>query len=338
MPKIRAEKLPATVKPPHRVVAIAYEGLCTFEFGCAVEIFGQERPELGVQWYRFDVCSIERKPIQALGGIYVRTKHGIDLLDQADTIVIPGWRDVTELPPARLLQKIRAAYARGARLCTLCSGVFVLAAAGVLDGRSATTHWRYGQRLADAYPKLTVELDALYVDGGQVITAAGSAAGLDMLMHIVRQDYGAQVANRVAQRLVLPPHRAGGQAQFLPRPMPLDDGGGLAKLMAWVRTNLSKPQSLSTLAKQAGMSTRTLQRHFMDAAGMSPGEWLIRERVAAAKELLELGNDRIADIAGLVGFGSEESMRRHFRLQTGVTPNAYRQQFDRTRDTPSRIF
>ena len=210
-------------RPRHRVVAVAYDGLCTFEFGCVVELFALERPELSVDWYDFAVCSAERGALRAAGGIEVRVPNSLALLDQADTIVIPGWRDADEIPPPALLRRIRVAYERGARLCTICSGVFVLAAAGVLEGKTVTTHWRYAERLARRYPGITVQPNALYIDSGQVLTSAGSAAGLDMLVHLVRRDYGAKVANQVAQRLVIPPHREGGQAQYLPRPIPTDE-------------------------------------------------------------------------------------------------------------------
>ena len=178
----------------HRVVALAYDGLCTFEFGCVVELFALERPELGVDWYEFAVCSAERGPLRAAGGIEIKVPNSLSLLDEADTIVIPGWRNADEIPPAALLRRIRAAYERGARLCTICSGVFVLAAAGVLDGRSATTHWRYAERLSKRYPAVTVEPNSLYIDSGQVLTSAGSAAGLDMLLHLVRRKWRRNVS------------------------------------------------------------------------------------------------------------------------------------------------
>src|SRR6516225_601114 len=215
----------------HKVVVLAYDRLCTFEFGCAVELFALARPELGVPWYEFAVCTLERGPLRAAGGIEVRVRRPLRLLDSADTIVIPGWRDPAEAPPPALLAMLRRAAARGARLCSICSGVFVLAAAGVLDGCRATTHWRYVAQLAARYPRIRVEPNALYVDEGRVLTSAGSAAGLDMLLHLVRRDHGSAVANRVAQRLVVPPHREGGQAQFVPRPMPHDESGRIAKLM-----------------------------------------------------------------------------------------------------------
>jgi AraC family transcriptional activator FtrA len=312
----------------HLVVALAYDRLCTFEFGCVTELFALERPELGVDWYRFAVCAAEAGPLRAAGGITIAAPYTLKLLERADTIVIPGWRDADEVPPEPLLKKIRAAYERGARLCSICSGVFVLAAAGVLDGKTVTTHWRYAEKLRQRYPQLSVRADALYVDEGRIITSAGSAAGLDMLLHLVRRDHGSAVANRVAQRLVVPPHREGGQAQFVPRPMAPDDSGRLAKLMDWVRRHPAEPHTLRSLATHAAMSPRTLQRQFHDATGMAPYEWLVRERVAVARELLEaptpLPMTRVAELAG---FGSEESLRRHFRRIALTSPGAYRKKF-----------
>ena len=311
----------------HLVVALAYDGLCTFEFGCTVELFALNRPELGVTWYDFKVCSTERGVLQAAGGIEVRVPNSIALLDKADTIVIPGWRDADEPPPPALLKKIRAAYERGARFCTICSGVFVLAAAGILDGKTVTTHWRYAEKLHKRYPTVTVEPNALYVDEGQILTSAGSAAGLDMLIHLVRRDYGARVANMVAQRLVIPPHRDGGQAQYLPRPIPSDERNRLSKLLDWARSHLSIDHTLDSLAQRASMSPRTLQRQFKETVGLAPYEWLVRERIAMAKDLLQASEQSLARIAELVGFKSQETFRHHFRRVTGTNPTAYRNQF-----------
>lgn len=314
----------------HLVVALAYDRLCTFEFGCVVELFALERPELGVDWYRFAVCASEPGPVRAAGGITVAAPYRLATLDRADTIVIPGWRDPDELPPEPLLKKLRAAHRRGARLCSICSGVFVLAAAGVLDGLTVTTHWRYAERLQARYLALRVNPDALYVDEGQIVTSAGSAAGLDMLLHLVRRDHGGAIANRVAQRLVLPPHRDGGQAQFVPRPVAPGGGDRLAKLIDWMRAHAAEPHTLASLAAQAAMSTRTLQRQFADAAGMSPLAWLIRERVNVAKDMLETHPAlSLAQIAARSGFGSEESLRRHFRRVAKTSPAAYRRGMDR---------
>ena len=310
----------------HRVAALAYDRLCTFEFGCVVELFALQRPELGVPWYRFGVCSAERGPLTAAGGILVSAPHSLALLRKADTIVVPGWRDADEPPPAELVKALRAAYARGARICSICSGVFVLAAAGILDGRRATTHWRYAQRLAERHPAIRVVPNALYVDEGQVLTSAGSAAGLDMLLHLVRRDYGAPIANRVAQRLVIPPHRDGDQAQFVPRPVAAHSGR-LARLLDWLREHLAAPHSVGSLARRANMSPRTLLRRFKEATGMAPQEWLLRERVAAAREMLESGRMPLGRVAERAGFGSAESFRRHFRRALGAPPAAYRKRF-----------
>jgi AraC family transcriptional activator FtrA len=311
----------------HLVVALAYDRLCTFEFGCAVELFALERPELGVDWYDFAVCAVEQGPIRAAGGITVQAPYQPELLALADTIIIPGWRDADEAPPQQLLDWIRAAHARGARLCSICSGVFVLAAAGVLDGQRATTHWRYAERLAQRYPHIEVQADHLYVDNGQVITAAGSAAGLDMLLHLVRRDHGAKIGNLVAQRLVVAPHREGGQAQFLPRPMAQGEQGRLSRLMDWLRSHPAQPHTVASMAQRAAMSPRTLQRQFQQATGLGPVEWLIRERVAIVKDLLEQPEVPLTQIAERAGFGSEESLRHHFRRLAATTPGAYRKRF-----------
>jgi AraC family transcriptional regulator, transcriptional activator FtrA len=313
----------------HKVVALAYDQLCTFEFGCTVELFALPRPELSVPWYDFAVCAAERGPLRAAGGLQVRVPHGLQLLDRADTIVIPGWRAIEEPPPAALITKLRAAHARGARLCSICSGVFVLAAAGVLDGRRATTHWRYVVRLRERYPQVKVEANALYVDEGPLLTSAGSAAGLDMLLHLVRRDYGPKVANQVAQRLVIAPHREGGQAQFVPRPVAPDERGRLARLLDFIRAHLAEAHTLRSLAARAAMSTRTLQREFVQATGQAPYEWLVSERIERAKELLESTRLSAQAVAARVGMGSVESLRHHFRQRLGTTPARYRRRFSR---------
>jgi AraC family transcriptional activator FtrA len=315
----------------HKVVALAYDQLCTFEFGCVVELFALPRPEIAAPWYQFAVCAAERGPLRAAGGLQVHVPHGLKLLERADTIVIPGWHELDEPPPAALLERLRAAHARGARLCSICSGVFVLAAAGLLDGRRATTHWRYLERLRARYPQVRVEANALYVDEGQVVTSAGSAAGLDMLLHLVRCDHGAKIANQVAQRLVIAPHREGGQAQFVPRPLSPEGQGRLARLLDFVRAHLHETHTLDSLAARAAMSPRTLQREFAQALGQAPHAWLIGERIERAKELLESTRLPTAVIATRVGMGSAESLRHHFRRRLGTTPEHYRRRFTRRR-------
>jgi AraC family transcriptional activator FtrA len=247
--------------------------------------------------------------------------------------VFPGWRDVDEAPPQALICAVQRAWARGARLCSICSGVFVLAAAGVLDGRRATTHWRYAEKLAARYPAVQLARDTLYVDEGRVLTSAGSAAGLDMLIHLVRRDYGARIANCVAQRLVIAPHREGGQLQFVPRPVARDERGRLATLLEWIRTNLDKDHTIDSLAARVAMSPRTLQREFKAATGEAAYAWIVRERVARARELLETTRMRPAQIAEAVGIGSVESLRHHFRQHVGSTPARYRARF--TVQTPA---
>ncbi|MBA2673879.1 transcriptional regulator FtrA [Ramlibacter sp.] len=311
----------------HLVAALAYDGLCTFEFGCVVEMFALARPELGVDWYRFAVCAEERGPLAAAGGVHVTVSHSLALLGRADTIIVPGWRDPDELPSAAVIRRLQAAHKRGARIASICSGIFVLAAAGLLDGRSATTHWRYAQQLRARHPSIDLQPDSLYVDEGQILTSAGSAAGLDMMLHLVRRDHGAKVANLVAQRLVMAPHRLGDQAQFIARPVAADEAARLSRLMDWVRAHPARPHSLESLAERAAMSVRTLQRQFREACGLSPVEWLTRERVQIARELLENTRKPLGQVAALAGFGSDESFRRHFRLLAGTSPLAYRKQF-----------
>ena len=315
----------------HKVVALAYDRLCTFEFGCVVELFALARPELAIPWYEFAVCAGERGPLRAAGGIEVHVPHTLRLLESADTIVIPGWRAIEEPPPPGLLRALRRAHERGARLCSICSGVFVLAAAGLLDGRRATTHWRYVERLAARYPRIRVEPNALYVDAGRVLTSAGSAAGLDMLLHLIRSDHGPQVANQVARRLVIPAHREGGQAQFVPRPVAADERGRLSRLLDFIRAHLGAPHSLTALAARAAMSERTLQREFRAATGQAPYEWIVGERIARAKELLESTRLSTQAVAARVGLGSAESLRHHFRRRVGTTPGQYRRRFAHAR-------
>jgi len=311
----------------HHVAILAYDGLCTFEFGCAVELFALERPELGLPWYSHVVCAAEPGPLRALGGLTVQVEHGLEALEAADTIVIPGWRDAGEAPSPALADALRRAHARGARLCTICSGVFVLAHAGLLDGKKATTHWRYLERLSRDFPRIDVQQGVLYIEDDGLITSAGSAAGLDMLLHLVRRDHGVAVAGRVAQRLVIPAYRDGDQAQLVARPLPSPGDNGIAHLMDWVRENLRAEHTVDSMAAQLRMGARTFQRRFKDRTGLSPLAWLIRERVLLAAQILEtrpaLPIDAIADLSGL---GSAESLRRHFRLQGLPSPARYRRQ------------
>lgn len=312
---------------PPIVAALVYEGLCTFEFGLVTEAFALPRPELGIPWYRFRACSIERRPVRAMGGVTIEAAMGLSGLKDAHTIVIPGWRDVDEPPPAALLTALRRAAARGARMVSICSGVFVLAAAGLLNGKRATTHWRHTQRLAGRFPQITVQPDVLYVDEGRVLTSAGSAAGLDLCLHIIRKDFGAEIANRVAKRLVLPPHRDGGQAQYAAEPDTTRPAAGLARLLDWAQGNLQRNLTVPVLASQAGMSERGFARHFRAGTGTTAHQWLVHQRLIAAQRRLETTNDSIERVAESVGLGTAATLRQHFQRRFRTSPSGYRRRF-----------
>lgn len=312
------------------VVALAYDGLCTFEFGVAVEVFGLPRPEMGTGWYRFAVCALEPGPLRMMGGVRLLTDGGLELLDAAQTIVIPGWRGPREPVPEALIEALRRAAERGARILSICSGVFVLAASGLLDGKRATTHWRYTEILQESHPAIRVEPGVLYVDEGNVLTSAGSAAGIDLCLHLIRRDYGAEAANSVARRLVVQPHREGGQAQFIETPVPAArEGARLGPLLDHVRARLADEHTLPDMARRAGMSLRTFLRRFSAMTGMTPGEWLLAERLARARELLESGGLSVEEVATRVGFGSAATLRHHFRRKLGLSPATYRARFRR---------
>jgi AraC family transcriptional regulator, transcriptional activator FtrA len=309
------------------VAALVYDGLCTFEFSIASEIFGLVRPEMGSNWYRFASVAVERGPLRAQGGLYVQAQAGMELLEQADLIVVPGWKGRNVPVPAELIQALLKAYRRGARLASICSGAFVLAATGLLDGKQAATHWRYAQDLASTYPAIEVDDKVLYVQSGRVYTSAGSAAGVDLMLHIVREEYGVEAANSVARRLVMPPHRNGGQAQFIERPVATDRNGRLADLLQLVQSDLKAEWSVQRLSQSVAMSTRTFIRRFVEATGQTPGDWVIGARVSEAKRLLESSVLSVETIAHQTGFGSVQTMRHHFRTQMGMAPKEYREMF-----------
>src|SRR3954468_8856237 len=310
----------------HRVVALTAPGVAPFELGCVVEVFGLRRPELDVPWwYELRVAAETPGPLPATaGGFAFFVEHGLEALEDADTIVMPGWHGE---PSGAVVAAVRAAHDRGARLVSICSGVFLIAATGLLDGREAATHWRYAARLAESHPRVSVNADVLYVDSGSVLTSAGSAAGIDLCLHIVRRDHGSAIANAVARRLVTPPHRAGGQAQLIELPMPArpaDDP--IAGVRAWALERIAEPLDLATLASRAYMSVRTFSRRFRRATGVSPGRWLIEQRVRASLALLE-GGEPIEAVAARVGFGSAATYRHHFAAIMRTTPTAYRRAF-----------
>ena len=309
--------------PKNNVVAVlAYDGVNAFELGIAVEIFGL--PNMGPDWYRVIVCA-ERpgQPLAAGSGVKIVADAGLPSLRQAGTIIVPGWQDIDAAPPDALLDALRRAHARGVRIASICSGVFVVAAAGLLAGRRVAAHWANAEILAGKYPLLRVDPNVLYVDDGDILSSAGRAAGLDLCVHIVRRDFGPEVANEVARRLVIPAHREGGQAQFIPSAV-WAEGEPLVKLRNWAREHLDGNLAIADLAAKARMSRRTFIRRFEEATGVSPGEWVLQERTAKACSLLAATAMSIEQVATSVGFGSADVLRHHFRTRLETSPTRYR--------------
>jgi transcriptional regulator GlxA family with amidase domain len=316
-------------------VALAVtDGMLHFELAVALEVFGSAPAAVTVPWYDLTVCG--PRPVR-LGPFRLVPDHGLDHLRRADTVIVPGWADVDVPPPPDLVAALRAAHEEGARIVSLCTGAFVLAGAGLLDGRRATTHWAHTDVLAGRYPAVLVDPDVLYVDNGTVLTSAGKAAALDLCLHLVRLDHGSAIANTVARRLVVPPHRAGGQAQFVTAPVPDQDDHPLTALFPWIIERLDQPLTVEDLARQAGMSSRHLGRHFRAATGTTPLQWLLAQRIRRAQELLEKTDDDIDTIAKSTGMGTATTLRRHFNRTLGVPPDTYRRTFrTRTQERPQR--
>jgi AraC family transcriptional activator FtrA len=312
----------------HRVAVHAFDGLPPFELGVAIEVFALARPELDVDWW-YEVAVFGERPgrVGAVGGFGVDVPHGLEALEDAQTVVLIGTPDVHADPPGDLLEALRDAHARGARLVSICSGAFVLAATGLLDGRRAATHWRYADLLARRFPEVDVDARVLYVDEGDVLTSAGTAAGIDLCLHLVRRDHGAAVANRVAKRMVVSPHRTGDQAQFVDAPVPPPAHDGVAAVMAWALERLDERIGVPDMARAAHMSTRTLTRRFAEATGTSPARWLLEQRVAAGAALLERTDVPVEDVGRRVGIPSPAAFRRHFARVMGVAPSTYRRSF-----------
>lgn len=302
-----------------------YEGAMLFEASIAGEVFGADRSQFADPWYDFAVCG--PRGVRLGGWLTVDTSHGLDVLARAGTVIVPSCEDIEADPPADLLDALREAHGRGARIASLCTGAFVLAAAGLLDGRRATTHWAHADRLAARHPRVHVDADVLYTDDDRILTAAGKAAALDLCLHLVRLDHGTAVANALARTLVVPPHRAGGQAQFIAAPVPQQGGDGIADLQQWALDRLHEPLTVRDLADRAGMSTRNLTRHFHRSAGLTPLRWLHTQRIRRAQELLETTDTSVERIAARTGMGTATTLRRHFGRAVGVPPDTYRRTF-----------
>jgi AraC family transcriptional regulator, transcriptional activator FtrA len=316
--------------PQHTVAAVVTHGVSPFELSVAYEVFGLDRTELVDPWYRLIVCSLVEPPVRTKGaaGVTLDTPHRLADLERADTIVVPMWSP-DDVPGGELVDALRAAHARGARLLSFCSGAFLLAHAGLLDGRRATTHWMFAEALASRFPEIDVEPDVLYVVDGQVMTSAGTAAAIDLCLHVVRTDHGAEVANALARRMVVPPHRDGGQAQYIQSPVPpvTAEADPFQDTLDWAVEHLDQPLTVDVLARRAATSPRTFARRFVATTGTTPLQWLLRQRVLHAQRLLETTDQPVERIADACGFGTAAGLRVHFQRQVGTTPTGYRRTF-----------
>jgi transcriptional regulator GlxA family with amidase domain len=316
---------------PRNVAIVVYDGFTPFELGVVCEVFGDDRwVSPGEPWYRLFVCGDTSAPVTADTGFQILVPHGLEMLSKVDTVIVaPTYRPFEIGEP--VFDALRRAHARGCRMVSLCGGAFVLAAAGLLDGRRAATHWAECDELAARYPQLEVDPGVLYVDEGDILTGAGSAASIDLCLHIVRQDYGSEVATRLARQLVVPPQRDGDQAQYIEQPLPVLDRSDLfADTMNWVQEHLDQPITVEELAARAAMSPRTFARRFVAATGTSPYQWLLRRRVQLAQQLLEASNLSIEAVAEKSGFCTAANLRKHFGRVVHTSPQAYRQAFGHT--------
>ncbi|MYZ35000.1 MULTISPECIES: helix-turn-helix domain-containing protein [unclassified Streptomyces] len=312
----------------NNVAAVLLDGVHPFELGVVCEVFGLDRSDEGLPVHDFAVVSAEGPVLRTHAGFTLGGMHGLDRLEEADLIAVPaGDSYVSRTYPPELLAALRRAVDRGSRVLSVCSGVFVLAAAGLLDGRRCAAHWRHATELARTYPRAVVEPDVLYVDEGPVITSAGTAAGIDACLHLVREEHGPEVANAIARRMVVPPHRDGGQAQFVKRPLPRTPCDTVGEVLGWMERHLDREMTVEQLAARAHMSPRTFARRFQQETGTTPYRWLLRQRVLLAQELLEATDETVDSVAGRSGFGNAAGLRHHFLRTLGTTPNAYRRTF-----------
>ncbi|HEY1179628.1 MAG TPA: helix-turn-helix domain-containing protein [Phytomonospora sp.] len=302
-----------------------------YEYGIVSSVFGMTQPDLAESWYELKVCAATPGPRGFGHGFGLVPAHGLDDLVAADTVIVPSVpgacvTGATDVAP-EIADALRAAHERGARMVALCDGAFALAAAGILDGRRATVHWEHTALLRRRYPEVVVDDSVLYVDEGDVLTGAGMTAGLDLCLHVVRRDLGARVANRLARRMVIPPHRAGGQAQFIELSVPVGDDDGLGPVLDWANANLDRPLTVDDLARRARLSPRTFFRRLHAAAGTTPLRWLLNQRLAYAQSLLESTALPVDTVARMCGLGTAANLRRHFSLHIGVSPAEYRRTF-----------
>lgn len=309
------------------VAVLAFDRISPFHLAVPCAVF-EDRSRHGLPKFNLRVCAIEPGKLRTDAGFAIETRHGLSALRNAGLVIIPSWRDVDERPPETLLRALRAAHARGACVVGLCLGAYVLAEAGLLDGRPATTHWYWSRHFARRFPRVKVQTDVLYTDDGDILTSAGTAAGIDCCLHLLRRQHGADVAQRVARTLVVAPHRQGGQAQYIEQPLPdSPQDERLADVLTWVLAHLDRPHSLDALAERALMSRRTFTRRFRQTTGTTVHQWLLNQRLARAQRLLESTGLPLDAIAGQTGFGSAASLRQRFAAVLGTTPSAYRREF-----------
>ena len=311
----------------HRVAVLVDEGSNPFELGVATELFGLRRPELGRPWYDFTICAASPKVRMHRGMFTMTGIAGLAAAEVADTVIVPNRPDPEHPSTPRVRATIRRAADRGARLVSFCTGAFTLAEAGVLDGRRATTHWKWADEFRRRFPAVHLEPEVLFVDDGAVLTAAGSAAALDLGLHLIQRDHGAEIANAVSRRLVFTGHRDGGQRQFVERPVPAVPDTSLAPVLAWARAHLDQPLTVSALAARAATSQATLHRRFRAELGVTPLAWLTTERVSLACRLIERGERRLDRVAAASGLGTAANLRAQLRRHTGLSPSAYRRRF-----------
>ncbi len=308
------------------VAMLAYTGAGSFDYVTVYEIFGVDYSARFGSWYRTRTCAPTPGSVQLDGMVTVHAPYGLDEAESADLLIVPGWTKEHEVPPRPLLTALRRAHRRGARIMSICTGAFILGHAGLLDHRRATTHWAMAPLLAELFPAASVDPRALFIDDRGILTAAGMSAGIDLALHVVRADFGADAAAALARRLVLAGYRAGGQAQFVDVPLGQEPDDPLPELLDWMRQHLDQRCSLSSLGARVHMSPRTLARHFHRLTGMSPHRWLTRERVLAAQRLLEVSDESMERIAERTGIGSATNLRQMFHRELGISPRTYRTQ------------
>jgi transcriptional regulator GlxA family with amidase domain len=318
---------PRARKRAHRVAVVAFDGVVLGDLATPCELFARARDAKGHALYEVRVCSTSRRVESAHASL--RVPWRLSWLRRADTVIVPGIDRLDRAVPRELLRAIRGAVDGGARVASICTGALVLAATGALDGLRATTHWAVAAELARRHPEIEVDADVLYVDNGDLLTSAGAAAGIDLCLHLVRRDFGADVAAGVARAAVVPLERAGGQAQFIVHEPPGDDGGSLAEVLAWLEQNLRRDLSLATIARRAAMSSRTLSRRFRERVGTTPAAWVAQARVRHAQQLLETTDIAVERVATEVGFKSSTVLREHFGRIVGTSPQSYRRSFRR---------